>query len=85
VIAGTAGSPGVDAMRRAVEAAYVPNRVLVFRADGDADRIGTIAPYTRDQESLDGAATAYVCRNFACERPMTDPGQVSRALAAAGP
>jgi uncharacterized protein YyaL (SSP411 family) len=30
---------------------------------------------------VDGAAAAYVCRNFACQLPVTDPAALRAALA----
>jgi uncharacterized protein YyaL (SSP411 family) len=72
-------------MRRALDRAYAPNRVVVFRPDDDPERIARLAPYTRGQVSQGGVATAYVCRNFACERPTTDAGEMLRALGGGGP
>jgi hypothetical protein len=31
---------------------------------------------------IDGRATAYVCRNFACRLPITDPAALREQLAA---
>ena len=40
-------------------------------------------PLLRDRPTLDGNATAYVCRGFVCERPTTDPDELARQLSAA--
>ena len=37
-------------------------------------------PLLRDREAIDGAATAYVCQGFACQRPTSDPAQLARQL-----
>jgi hypothetical protein len=29
---------------------------------------------------VDGRTAAYVCRNFACERPVTEPGDLETLL-----
>jgi hypothetical protein len=29
---------------------------------------------------LDGRATAYLCRSFSCQKPLTDPEQLSALL-----
>ena len=34
--------------------------------------------------AVDGKATAYVCRNYACELPVTDAEALGRQLEAAG-
>jgi uncharacterized protein YyaL (SSP411 family) len=39
-----------------------------------------MALLTREMELRDGRATAYVCRNFACERPTTDPDRMAELL-----
>jgi hypothetical protein len=31
-------------------------------------------PWVRDMKMIDGKATVYVCRGFACDAPSVDPG-----------
>ena len=66
----------VSAMKRAVFSRFVPNKVVVHRPPGDAPRIVTIAPYTELQRDIGGKATAYVCTNYMCRLPVTDPAKV---------
>ncbi|MEX0332399.1 MAG: thioredoxin domain-containing protein [Puniceicoccaceae bacterium] len=74
VIAGEPGSEDVEDMLRVARTTYFPNKVLLFRPDTDEiPDIAELAPFTRYQESLDGKATVYVCRDFACQAPSTDP------------
>jgi uncharacterized protein YyaL (SSP411 family) len=70
-------------MRRVVDDAFAPSMVTVFRPDDAPEKIAELAPYVRDQRSLGGRATAYLCRNFACERPTTDLDALRRALGGA--
>ena len=79
VLAGVPGMPGGEALRRAVFAGYVPNKVVVYRPVGEAP-ITTIAPYTRLQHALGGQATAYICVNFVCKLPSSDPTVVGKLL-----
>jgi uncharacterized protein YyaL (SSP411 family) len=65
----------VSVMRRAVFAPFVPNKVVVHRPPGAAP-ITRIAPYTEAQRAIGEKATAYVCRNYACKLPTTDPAKV---------
>ncbi len=60
---------------------FLPNKVVLFRpSNGDSSEIADIAPYTRDQKTLDGKATAYVCANFSCEMPTSDPNKMMELL-----
>jgi uncharacterized protein YyaL (SSP411 family) len=79
VIAGVAGDSGTKAMMTELEKAFVPNKVVVMRADND-DTIVKLAPYTREQKSIDGKATVYVCRNYACELPTTEIDEMMRMI-----
>jgi len=73
VIAGNADAEDAKALVRSLRQPFLPNKVVVFRPMGpESADIINIAPYTKDQTSLDGKATVYVCRNFACELPTAD-------------
>ena len=74
VIAGKADSDDTKKMLEALRAPFIPNKVTIFRPDDDdaAKKIIALAAYTEFQKARKGAATAYVCRNFACNLPTTD-------------
>ena len=40
------------------------------------------APLLRDRPLVDGAAAVYVCRDFTCAAPVTDPAALSDAIRA---
>ncbi|HZS35703.1 MAG TPA: thioredoxin domain-containing protein [Polyangia bacterium] len=73
VLAGADVAP----LERALAGVYLPNRVIA-RADG-APKL--LAPLTAGKIAVDGKAAAYVCRDFTCERPETDPAALAAALA----
>src|SRR5690606_34384256 len=56
-----------------------PGAVIVA---GEPDRPGV--PLLAGRHRRDGAATAYVCRGFVCDRPVTDPDELASQLACAG-
>ncbi|NTU89113.1 MAG: hypothetical protein HGA54_04280, partial [Actinobacteria bacterium] len=58
-----------DALLDVVHKSYRPNLIVAASEDGK----GTDIPLLAEREMLDGHATAYVCRAFSCERPVTDP------------
>ena len=71
VVAGKPGAQDTQGMLDAVRRAFLPNRVLLFRPQGaGSGALAAIAPYTKDMKAEGGRATAYVCRNFACARPV---------------
>jgi uncharacterized protein YyaL (SSP411 family) len=37
-------------------------------------------PLLLGRQAIDGRATAYVCRGFACQRPTTEPADLARQL-----
>jgi uncharacterized protein YyaL (SSP411 family) len=78
------GKPGAEDVRRMVDAlrrSFVPNKVVLFRpSEGDASDLFRLAPFTRNQEPLEGRATAYVCVEYACKRPTTDIAEMLELL-----
>ena len=48
---------------------------------GDASA-GAGMPLLEGRTMVDGKTTAYVCRNYACELPVTDPAALARQLEA---
>jgi uncharacterized protein YyaL (SSP411 family) len=78
------GDPGADDCRALVDAyrsLYLPHAVLLLVPTGEAgDKVRDLAPYAEAFTPIEGKAAAYVCRNFACELPVTDPEDLARLL-----
>jgi uncharacterized protein YyaL (SSP411 family) len=66
-------------MLRAVWGPYVPNKVVAAALPEDAEA-ARIVPLLADRPQVDDKPTAYVCRNYICEMPTTDPEEVVRLL-----
>jgi uncharacterized protein YyaL (SSP411 family) len=66
-------------MLRAVWGSYVPNKVVAacYPEDEEAMRIVPLLAY---RPPVDGHVTAYICRNYVCEAPTTDPQEVVSML-----
>lgn len=79
VISGSKGSPDTEKMISTLRERYIPNKVVLFRDENSLD-ITEIAPYTKSQKLIDGAATSYVCLNFVCKLPTTDPQKMLELL-----
>ena len=77
VVAGKEGAPDTVGMLRAIRSGFVPNKVVLFRPDQlDEPEITRLAEFTKHQTSRDGKATVYVCLNYSCKQPVTDPADV---------
>ena len=73
VIAGDPEKGDTKAMLSALRKLYIPNKVVLLRPGSEKNPpISQLAAYTKYQFSIDGKATAYVCRNYVCAAPTTD-------------
>jgi uncharacterized protein YyaL (SSP411 family) len=71
-----AGGSGRDGLYREVVDRYLPNRVVVGAAEG----AGAGLPLLRDRPTVGGQTTAYVCRQYVCRTPVTEPGALAAQL-----
>jgi uncharacterized protein YyaL (SSP411 family) len=78
VIAGRAGASDREALEVALSGRYLPRRVAGHVEPGQAIRAGL--PLLEGKTEVDGRAALYVCRNYACARPVTEPRDVLSAL-----
>ena len=74
-ISSAEGSAIMETLRRG----YRPN-VIVAWASGAADEESAV-PLLRGREPLEGRATVYVCRNFACRLPVASAAEMAALLA----
>jgi len=82
------GDPeGADtrALLAEVRSRYLPNSVLALRAKRAKRAPGNEAwlaelPLLRGRDQIAGRATAYVCRSYVCQLPVTDPAELARQL-----
>jgi len=78
LVAPVAGD-GLGALVNEVFGRYLPNRVVTGMVSGDGAGAAGI-PLLQGREAVGGKATAYVCRNYACELPVTDRAALARLL-----
>jgi len=74
---GAPNDPGLKALHRAVREVFLPHRVIA-----SSDGIGKPSnhPLLSGKSLVEGKAALYICRNFSCQRPLTDPREVTEAL-----
>jgi uncharacterized protein YyaL (SSP411 family) len=81
VIVGRAGAPDFEALRRALASRYLP-----FSIEAPIDtniggaKVVDHLPFIASMTAIDGAATAYVCRDFSCQAPTTTVAGLLDAL-----
>jgi hypothetical protein len=81
VIAGNPNATDTEVMLKQLRRPFLPHTVVLFRPmDQESPEITRIASYTDGQTSIDGKATAYICRDYNCELPTTDPGKMLELL-----
>ena len=81
VIAGDPQADDTTALLEVVRAGYRPQAALLLVPPGsDGDRVRRLAPFTADHAPVDGRAAAYLCRDFACRMPTTDPDELRQLL-----
>jgi uncharacterized protein len=78
-IVGDQRAPDTRALLEAVYAGYLPNKVVAGR-DPDDDEAGGLIPLLAQRPAREGKATAYVCVQYACQTPTTDPEELARQL-----
>ncbi|HUA27306.1 MAG TPA: thioredoxin domain-containing protein [Streptosporangiaceae bacterium] len=89
-VVGPPGDERTDSLHRMALYAAPPGAVIALGTfgggqddGGQADGAAAV-PLLAGREPVNGAAAAYVCRDFTCRLPVTDPEQLRAELAAAG-
>jgi hypothetical protein len=81
VIVGPAGRADTRALEAVAAKRYLPFAVTIsIDPAADAARWSARAPWLASMRLRDGHATAYVCYDFACREPVTDPAAFDRLL-----
>ena len=79
-----AGDPQADDFRALTAVLHErlgPRRALLAADGGEGQRwLAARLPYLAQMKPRDGRATAYVCENFACRPPVTEPAALRRML-----
>ena len=71
-----------QALLKSINGQFTPDVALALCNPEDIESAGKVIPLLAERKPLDGNATAYVCRQFVCKRPTTDPEQLRTLVAA---
>jgi uncharacterized protein YyaL (SSP411 family) len=80
-IIGEPENPATHALSRVVWQSYLPNRVIACSSSTSQDAPALI-PLLQGRETIHGGATAYVCQDYTCKSPVTDPMDLEAQLRA---
>jgi uncharacterized protein len=80
VTVGQPGDPALEALLARAARVYLPH--AAWASVWPERRGGRSLPLTLDKSLVSGAPALYLCRNFACQAPIVDPGSVVPALEA---
>jgi uncharacterized protein YyaL (SSP411 family) len=84
VIVGNLESPETKSMLQAVNTCFIPNKVVLLKKETDP-KLENMISFVKDMKTVDRRTTAYICRNFVCQKPLTEVKEVLRYLTTASP
>ncbi len=82
VLAGERDTPAFRALAATLDEQLGPRRSVLW-VDGGVGQhwLATRRPYLAEMKPVNGQPTAYLCENFACQAPVTDPAALRQLLA----
>jgi uncharacterized protein YyaL (SSP411 family) len=79
VIVGNSQSRETKNMFQAVNTCFIPNKVVLFKDETDPS-LDSVVGFVKGMKTTGGKTTAYVCRAFVCEKPMTEVKEILQCL-----
>lgn len=82
VLAGDRADGGFQALAKVARGRFLPHAILMH-ADGGAGQafLGAQNEALRSMAPVEGKAAAYVCQDFTCQAPVTEPAALEKLLA----
>jgi hypothetical protein len=84
-IIGSRDDPATRALLETVFQRYLPNKVVVGGSRASIEHLrknGLDFPLLEDRDQVGGQPTAFVCQNYACQLPVTEPDALAQQLEA---
>ena len=81
VVAGSPTGADTQALLRLVHERFIPKKIVLL-ADGGAGQaqLTALVPFVENMTAIRGRATIYVCENYVCRLPTSDPAVAARLL-----
>jgi len=81
VIAGKKDAPETKALLKEVRRHFLPKTILLLADGSDGQKfLGEKNEAIRAMSTVEGKSAAYVCENFTCKAPVTDPKALSELV-----
>jgi uncharacterized protein len=80
VLAGTPGTTSFNEMLAVVKESYAPESVFILHSTDTTDEIIKLAPYVEWMRPVKDQSAAYICQDFTCQKPLTDPEELRKTL-----
>tara|TARA_B110000037_G_scaffold221314_1_gene291874 strand:- start:914 stop:1249 length:336 start_codon:yes stop_codon:yes gene_type:complete len=74
VIAGNPNSEDTQALLKTINSTPIPNRILLYADSGPSQEfLAAHHEFLKTVTPIKNKATAYICENFVCQLPATNP------------
>jgi len=84
IIAGNSDASDVKQMLKLIHGKFLPNAVVLLHEPDKADSaLYNTVPFIKNQTAIDGKATAYVCKNYVCKKPVNNINEFENLIAEA--
>jgi len=80
VIAGDPTAPDTRALLAEFERRFLPHDAALVVSEGRRKALASLTPFAASLAPRDGRATAYVCIDYACRLPVTEPAAFAAQL-----
>jgi uncharacterized protein YyaL (SSP411 family) len=81
VIVGDKATKTLETMIQSVRSQFLPNMILLVRTtELKGNDLIPVSPFVEPMTPVNGQPTAYVCQQFACNKPVTDISELQSLL-----
>jgi uncharacterized protein YyaL (SSP411 family) len=78
-VIGSAQDPSTRELLRTIYGRYLPNKIVACRDPSSSDCAEQL-PLFADKGLIEGKPSVYVCENYACQNPVTQPEDLQKLL-----
>lgn len=81
VVATEKDDPKTREILEVMRAKYLPRAIILQNQPGrEGERLAAIAPNAAGKIPLDGTPAVYICENYACQEPVTNPKELAEQI-----